>query len=143
MPTTYDGRSYPQPTLVRLAARGRIVPICPEIAAGLGTLRSPAEIVGGSGEDVLDSRARVPTFTGDDVSEAYVRGAERGLAVAKRYDVAAAILRQRSPSCGSECIYDGTHSGRLIAGQGVTAALLRRHGITVWSEKELNLWSFD
>jgi uncharacterized protein YbbK (DUF523 family) len=139
MPTVYDGRSHPQPGLIRLAARGCIIPICPEIAGGLGTPRPTAEIVGGSGEDVLDGRARVLTVSGEDVTEAYVRGAERTWAVARQYNVTAAILRQRSPSCGSDRIYDGTHTGRLMPGQGVTAALLRRHGVTVCSERKPSL----
>ena len=73
------------------------MPICPEVAGGLDTPRPPAEIVGGIGEDVPDGRAHVLTITGEDVTEAYVRGAERALTGAKRYHVAAAILRQRSP----------------------------------------------
>lgn len=76
------------------------------------------------------------TVEGEDVTEAYLRGAECALATARRYGITAAILKQRSPSCGSTCIYDGTHSGRLVAGRGVTAALLRRHGVTVWSEED-------
>ncbi|MBU0704906.1 MAG: DUF523 domain-containing protein, partial [Chloroflexi bacterium] len=95
-----------------------------------------AEIVGRDGDDVLDGRARVVTGTGEDVTVAYLRGAERTLAAARWHGVATAILRQRSPSCGSGCIYDGTHAGRLRAGQGVTVALLRRHGVAVWSEED-------
>lgn len=142
MPTVYDGRSHPQPGLIRLAARGLILPICPEIAGGLDTPRPTAEIVGGSGEDVLDGRARVLTVLGEDVTEVYMRGAELALALARRYGVTVAILREGSPSCGSERIYDGTHSRRLMPGQGVTTALLRRHGITVQSEENPDrLWS--
>jgi uncharacterized protein YbbK (DUF523 family) len=122
--TVYNGRSHPQPHPIRLAARGSVVPICPEIAGGLDTPRPPVEIVGRSGDDVLDGRAHVLTVSGEDATEVYVRGAERALAVAKRYNVTAAILRQRSPSCGSDRIYDGTPTGRLKPGQGVTAALL-------------------
>jgi uncharacterized protein YbbK (DUF523 family) len=92
------------------------VPICPEIAGGLDTPRPPTEIVGGSGEGAIDGRAHVLTVTGEDVTEARVRGAERAVAAAKRYNVTAAILRQRSPSCGSSRIYDGTHAGRPVPG---------------------------
>jgi len=131
----YDGRSHPQAGLIALAAQGRVVPVCPEVAGGLGVPRPPAEIVGGDGDDVLDGRARVVTVTGEDVTAAYLRGAECALAAARRYGVTTAILKQRSPACGASRIYDGTHSGRLVAGQGVTAALLRRHGVTVRSEE--------
>ena len=133
-PCAYDGSGRFEPELLALAARGWVVPICPEVAGGLGIPRPPAEIVGGDGGDVLDGRARVVTVAGEDVTVAYLRGAERTLAAARWHGVATAILRERSPSCGSGCIYDGAHAGRLRAGQGVTVALLRRHGVAVWSE---------
>jgi len=131
------GGARPQLELIALAARGRVVPVCPEVAGGLPVPRPPAEIVGGDGDDVLDGRARVVTVAGEDVTAAYLRGAECALAVVQRYSITTAILKQHSPSCGSTGIYDGTHSGRLRAGQGVTAALLRRHGVTIWSEEDL------
>lgn len=135
-PTTYDGGHRLVPALVTLAARGLAVPICPEVAGGLGIPRPPAEIVGGSGEEVLDGLARVLTIDGEDVTDAFLAGAEAAAAVARRCGATVAILKARSPSCGSWWIYDGTHSGRLIRGQGVAAALLRRAGLTVLSEEE-------
>ena len=99
--------------------------------------RPPAEIVGGDGEDVLEGRARVITIDGQDVTEAYLRGAEVALAVARRLGIRKAILKSHSPSCGCRLIYDGTHSGRLVPGRGVTAALLRQEGIEVVSEENL------
>jgi len=137
LPTAYDGNTHPQAELIALAAQGRVVPLCPEVAGGLGVPRPPAEIKGGDGEDVLDGRARVMTAAGEDVTAAYLRGAECALTVVRRYGITTAILKQRSPSCGSTCIYDGTHSGKLKAGRGVTAALLRRHDVTVWAEEDL------
>lgn len=136
VPCAYDGRDRLARPLLALAARMWLVAICPEAAGGLSIPRSTAEIVGGSGEDVLDGRARVVAVEGVDVTEGYLRGAERALAAAERHGCTAAILRQGSPSCGSGRIYDGSHSGALKAGQGVTAALLRRHGIVVWSEED-------
>lgn len=138
MPVAYDGQGRLVQRLLALAVQGRVVPFCPEVTGGLAIPRPSAEIVGASGEDVLDGRARVVTLAGEDVTEAYLRGAEAALVTAQRYGIAAAILKQRSPSCGSTCIYDGTHSGRLREGQGVTAALLRRHGMAVWSEEDLD-----
>jgi len=138
MPTAYDGQGRPVAKLLALAAQGWVVTICPEIAGGLPIPRPPAEIVGGDGDDVLDGRARVVTVAGEDVTEAYLRGAECTLAAARRHGITTAILKQRSPSCGSTCIYDGTHSGRLRAGAGVTAALLRQNGVTVWPEDDLD-----
>ncbi len=134
IPCAYDGSARPRPELIALAARGLVVPICPEVAGGLPTPRPPAEIVGGDGDDVLNGQARVVTVKGEDVTAAYQRGAECALATVRRHGITTVILKQRSPSCGSARIYDGTHSGHLVAGQGVTAALLRRHGVIVWSE---------
>lgn len=138
IPVAYDGQGRPVKRLLALAARGWLMPFCPEVAGGLAVPRLSAEIVGGSGEDVLDGRARVVTPAGEDLTEAYLRGAEAALVAMQRYGMTAAILKERSPSCGSTCIYDGTHSGRLREGQGVTAALLRRHGMAVWSEEDLD-----
>jgi len=138
LPCAYDSQGRAVGDLLALAAHGQVVPICPEVAGGLTIPRPTAEIVGGDGCDVLDGHARVVTIAGDDVTAAFLRGAERALAVARQHGIATAILKQRSPSCGSACIYDGTHGGTLKAGQGVTAALLRRHGVAVLSEEALS-----
>ena len=138
IPCAYDGRGRLVEALLPPVTRGQIVPICPEVAGGLPVPRPTAEIVGGDGSDVLDGRARVVTKAGDNVTAAFLRGAERALAVARQHTIPTAILRQRSPSCGSTCIYDGTHSGTVRTGQGVTAALLRRHGVTVYAEDDLS-----
>lgn len=137
LPTAYDGRGHPVAELVRLAALGRVVPVCPEVAGGLPVPRPPAEIVGGSGGDVLDSRARVLTASGEDVTEAYIRGAEVAQALVRRYGIGLAVMKARSPSCSPSGIYDGTHSRRLVPGEGVTVALLRREGVRVISEELL------
>jgi uncharacterized protein YbbK (DUF523 family) len=115
--------------------RGEVLPVCPEQLGGLPTPRPPAEIVGGSGEDVLDGLARVVTRDGVDVTENYLRGANEVLRLAQLVGATEAILKERSPSCASTEIYDGTFSGALRPGCGVTTALLRRRGIHVISEK--------
>ena len=112
---------------------GRLVPLCPEVEGGLGVPRPAAEIVGGEGLAVLEGRARVETRSGDDVSEAFAAGARRALEVAKAEKVGLAVLTARSPSCGSTEIYDGTFSGTLRTGDGVTAALLEANGIRVFT----------
>lgn len=139
-PCAYDGGARLQARLLALAARGWVAPICPEAAGGLGIPRAPAEIAGGDGYDVLDGRARVVTVAGEDVTADYLRGAECALLAAQRYGISIAILKQRSPSCGSGCIYDGTHTGKLRAGLGVTAALLRRRGLIVYSEENSGIF---
>jgi uncharacterized protein YbbK (DUF523 family) len=113
------------------------VPFCPEVAGGLPIPRPPAEIVGGDGQAVLDRQARVLTIEGEDVTEAFLAGACQALETAQRLDIRQAVFKEDSPSCGCHRSYDGTFSGRRVPGQGVAAALLRRNGITVLSEEEL------
>lgn len=80
---------------------------------------------------------RVVEQTGADVSADFRRGAELTLAFAHRHGIRLAVLKEKSPSCGVNIIYDGSFSGQQIAGEGVVAALLRQHGIQVFSEHEL------
>jgi uncharacterized protein YbbK (DUF523 family) len=137
VPCAYDGRGRLVSKLSALASRVPVVPVCPEVAGGLLIPRPTAEIVGGDGGDVWDGRARVVTAADADVTDSFLRGAERALAVVLRHGISEAILKQRSPSCGSACIYDGTHSGTLREGQGVTTALLQRHGVQVLAEGDV------
>jgi uncharacterized protein YbbK (DUF523 family) len=116
---------------------GRVVPFCPEVAGGLGVPRPPAEIRGADGEAVLDARGAVITHAGTDVTANFLDGARKALDAARARGVRVAVLKDGSPSCGSSWIYDGTFSGARQAGRGVTAALLEREGIRVFSEREL------
>jgi len=110
-----------------LAAAGQVaVPFCPEEAGGLGTPRPPAWIEREGAEAVLDGRARLVTDAGRDVTEAFLRGARGALELCQRRGIVRAYLKERSPSCGCAA----THvAGALVAGPGVTAALLARHGV--------------
>lgn len=126
----YDGKSKPHPAVERLMEQHTLIPVCGEILGGLPTPRVSAERQG----------ARVVTADGRDVTAAYRRGAEEVLRLAKRYGCKAAILKERSPSCGSGRIYDGTFTGTLTDGWGVTAELLRDHGICVIGESEAETW---
>jgi len=112
---------------------------CPEVLGGLSTPRTPAEIIDGSAEDVLDGKVRVMTKTGDDVTDQFLAGAYQSLKLAKNNNVSLAVLKERSPSCGSCFVYDGNFDGGKIAGMGVTTALLRRHGIRVHSEENFEV----
>jgi uncharacterized protein YbbK (DUF523 family) len=132
--TRYDGRDNYRREIAALLEQGKAVLVCPEQLGGLPTPRQPAEIVGGSGEDVLDGRAKVVTAHGTDVTEEFVRGAEQALKTAQAVHAKYAVLKESSPSCGSTRIYDGTYSRTKRPGFGVTAALFRRHGIAVYSE---------
>lgn len=129
IPCRYDGSTLPDPEIQGLVARGIAIPICPEAAGGLPTPRPPAEISGGDGQDVLEGRARVVRQDGTDVTEAFLKGALSALSLAQKLGVKKAILKAHSPSCGVNFIYDGSFTGTLKEGMGVTAAILRREGI--------------
>ena len=122
----YDGASKAHPLAALLAERHTLVPVCPEQLGGLPTPRPPAERRGG----------RVVTQSGD-VTEQYLRGAEETLELCKLLGCEAAVLKERSPSCGRGQVYDGTFSGTLTAGDGVTAELLAAHGIPVYGESQI------
>ena len=123
----YDGASKPQPWIAALAERHTLVPVCPEQLGGLPTPRPPAERRGD----------RVVTREGADVTAQYRRGAEEALALCRLLGCGAALLKERSPSCGRGEIYDGTFSGTLTPGDGVTAALLEANGVAVYGESRL------
>ncbi len=123
-PCRYDGKTATVPALRDMALSGQAVPVCPEVLGGLEVPRSPCEIRNG----------RVLTADGRDVTDNFTAGATKVLELAKEQGIKTAVLKERSPSCGSSLIYDGSFSRRIIKGQGVTAALLARHGLTVVSE---------
>lgn len=133
----FDGTASLDDAVGRLVAEGRAILVCPEADGGLGTPRPPAEIVGGTGRDVIEGRARVVTESGADVTDAYLRGAHIALAAARRGGAETAILKARSPSCGKGRVYDGSFSRSLTDGDGVTAALLEASGIEVVTDEEV------
>ncbi|HWD34482.1 MAG TPA: DUF523 domain-containing protein [Pseudomonas sp.] len=137
-PVRYDGRASGHPDLLqRWQHEGRIVPLCPEVAGGLPTPRPPAEIPGGQGSAVLDGDTQVVTVAGEDVSAQFLAGAQLALELVRRHGIRIAVLKSGSPSCGNVLVYDGTFSGSKVTGEGVTTALLRREGVQVFSELEL------
>ena len=125
----YDGKSKPLPdeTLQALRARYDLIPVCPEVLGGLPTPRTPSERQGD----------RVVMKTGADVTEEYRRGAAAALQAAQENQVCAAVLKERSPSCGQGNIYDGSFTGTLKNGNGVTAEVLLNAGFTVYGESEI------
>ena len=128
-PVRYDGRSkgIVSDWLKALGAEGRVLAFCPEVAGGLPTPRPPAERQG----------ERVVTASGLDVTAEFDRGAELALAICQAQGIRFALLKEGSPSCGSGRIYNGRFEGVSVAGEGKTTALLRRHGIAVFSEDQL------
>ncbi len=133
---TWQGGANAREVFAELVRAHRAIPVCPEQLGGLPTPRPPAEIVGGTGEDVVDGRARVMTADGRDVTENFLRGAGEVLRLAELVRPDLVILKERSPSCGVREIYDGTFTRTLRAGCGVTTALLRRCGWQVISDEE-------
>ena len=127
MPCRYDGRSKPA-ALTELSRAAALVPFCPEIYGGLPTPRPSAERDG----------ERVKTKNGADVTEAFHRGAALAVELAKALDCRCALLKDKSPSCGRGRIYDGTFTGTLTPGDGVTAQLLLENGIAVYGESEID-----
>lgn len=130
----YDEKNNLKQEIARLVQEGNAIPVCPEQLGGLSTPRPPAEIIGGNGLDVLDGKARVVDVNGKDVTAQFVKGALETLKMAQLVGATSAILKQRSPSCGSKEIYDGSFSHKRIGGMGVTAALLTKNGINVTDE---------
>lgn len=129
LPCRYDGSGKAVKAILALAERHDLVPVCPEQLGGLPTPRPPAEIGGKS----------VVTRDGQDVTAPFARGAAMALDIARLCGCTHAILKQRSPSCGSAQVYDGSFSGTLRQGEGVTAALLRQNGICVVDENGVDL----
>lgn len=125
----YDGGSLKLKEFDELSTKYHLIPICPEQLGGLSTPRPPAEILNG----------RVITKEGDDITKAFERGAIEVLNLAKLYHCTIAILKERSPSCGSKERYDGNFGGKLISGDGLTASLLKQHNITVLGEDDISI----
>ena len=115
--------------LAALGERFRLIPVCPETAGGLPTPRDPSERLG---DKVVSNQGR-------DVTAQYREGAETALWLARRYDCTAALLKEKSPSCGSGQIYDGSFTGKLIPGDGVAAEELKKEGLIVFGESDTDL----
>lgn len=138
---SYNDRANTHPRVRELVARGKAIPLCPERMGGFPIPRPPVEICGGSGEDVLDGRAKVLTKDGEDRTDFLVRGARETVWIARLLGTKKAFLKSKSPSCGYGKIYDGSFRSCLRQGNGVTAAALLREGVKVMTEEELE--SFD
>ena len=128
---------YKSERAIELAQVEPLIPVCPEQLGGLPTPRVPQEIQGGTGKDVLNGKCKVMNRNGEDITRQFIRGAEETLRIAQQFKVNVFIAKSRSPSCGCGQIYDGSFSGKLISGDGVTTALLKGNGIRVITEEEL------
>ena len=124
----YDGRDNAVTDVLQLSERYELIPVCPEQLGGLSTPRPPAERIGNE----------VVTRDGARVTEAFARGADQACRLARLFGVSCALLKARSPSCGAGRIYDGSFSGRLIPGNGVTVHALEGMGIKVYDETQID-----
>jgi len=135
----YDGKSRKDEKIKEIFDSGQAVAVCPEQLGNLPTPRSPSEIFGGDGYDVLKGKAFVFNKEGKDVSVNFIKGAKEFLSIAKENKIKTAILKSNSPSCGKGMIYDGTFRNKLRKGDGVTAALLLKNNIEILTEEEFIL----
>ena len=127
VPCNFKGEATPCQTVIELVDQGVAIPVCPEQLGGLTTPRTSAEKLG----------SKVITLDGEDVSAQYEKGALRTLKIAQAVGAEVAIMKARSPSCGKGFIYDGSHSGTLTEGHGLTTGLLIENGIQVYTEDEV------
>ena len=127
-PCRYKGDGCQNDKILSLAKEHTLIGVCPEQAGGLPTPRAPSEIQGD----------RIISKEGKDVTEQYMRGAQTALYLSELNNVDFAILKAKSPSCGKGRVYDGTFTGGMRDGNGVTVDLLEKNGIPVYSEDELD-----
>ncbi|MGL5381444.1 DUF523 domain-containing protein [Clostridium sp.] len=133
----YNGKNNLNSTCIDLLKKGKAVLICPEQLGGLSTPRNPVEIQGGVAKDILSGRGRVCDINGNDVTLSFIKGAKEVLEIAKIVNPKAVILKEGSPSCGVNYVYDGSFTGKKINGQGVTSFLLKENGFDVISDIDL------
>lgn len=126
----YDGASRPCSAVIEAAEKHTLIPVCPEIYGGLPTPRPSAERRGD----------RVVARDGRDVTAEYERGAQETLRLARLFGARHAILKENSPSCGCGRIYDGTFSGSLTDGNGLTAQRLQDAGLELHGEGQVEVW---
>ena len=123
----YNGKNNYNPLVEKLKERYILIPICPEEMGGLSTPRNPSEILN---DKVISSK-------GDDVTNNFFDGANKALDIAKKENISKALLKEGSPSCGSNYIYDGTFTKTKVDGMGITARLLKNNNIKIYNENEI------
>jgi uncharacterized protein YbbK (DUF523 family) len=134
----YDGGNRFSSEVKALAGFYELVPVCPEMIAGLPCPREKHEILDNSVSGSLNDQTVVISETGEDHSDIFLRGAKRVLEIVKENGISKAVFKSKSPSCGSGKIYDGTFGRILVDGDGVTAALLKQNQVEVYTEDEID-----
>lgn len=128
IPCRYDGRSVKAVDVSALREKYNLIPVCPEIYGGLPTPRTPSERQGD----------KTVMKDGRDVTENYLLGAKASYDLCLELGCKKALLKEKSPSCGKGKIYDGSFTGTLTEGNGVTAEYLIARGIEVYGESEID-----
>lgn len=127
MKCRYDGNHKLNKKVIWLCKKEILIPVCPEQLGGLPTPREASE----------QNNGKVITKSGKDVTKNFLSGAKQVLKLVKLFGIKKAILKQRSPFCGSGQIYDGSFTGKIKRGDGITTSLLKKKGTKVISEEEL------
>lgn len=144
----YNGLNNYNEICDKLFTSGKAILVCPEQLGGLPTPRIPSEIIGESSNILNNNNGSVIDKNGNDVTPQFVKGAKETLQIAKRLNIKKAILKDGSPSCGVNYIYNGNFNGSKIKGMGITAQLLKESSIDIISELELggningDIWFF-
>ena len=134
----YNGLNNLNERCLELLRKGEALLVCPEQLGGLKTPRIPSEILGSAEKIIEFKEGKVISKEGTDVTKEFLKGAEEALKIVKEANIKKAILKEGSPSCGSNFVYDGSFTGNKIKGKGITAYLLEKEGIEIISETELN-----
>lgn len=133
----YNGSNNDNAKVKEYLKNKAFVIACPEQLGGLTTPRDPSEIVKCDKDGIINENYKIISNKYVDVTRNFIKGANETLKIAKIYNCKEAILKDGSPSCGSNFIYDGSFTGNKIIGEGVTAKLLRENNIKVISENDL------
>jgi uncharacterized protein YbbK (DUF523 family) len=134
----YSGKNNLSERCMKLFREGKAVLVCPEQLGGLSTPRNPVEL-NNTASEVIEGNGKALNNQGEDVTKQFLNGAYETLKIAKELGVTKAILKEGSPSCGSNYVYDGTFTGNKIKGKGITAQILENEGITVFSDEDLEV----
>ncbi len=129
----YDGKSSENEFVMNLIKEGKAIAVCPELLGGLKTPRPACEVTIDT-----DGNRKVVTKDGRDYSKEFQDGARKTLELAKNKDITKAILKSKSPSCGCGLIHDGSFTGTMIEGNGLTADLLLKSGLKVFTDKQID-----
>ena len=134
----YDGANIHNEKGDELFISGKAILICPEQLGGLTTPRVPSELQA-KAKDILEGNGKIVTKEGMDVTKQFIKGAKEVVEIAKKLSISTAILKERSPSCGVNFVYDGSFNGNKVKGKGITAEMLNEIGIKTLSEKDLEV----